>query len=104
MTIPAAPCVGQGTVAGSVTGMHGYPYSGVKVLVTCSCDMQYGESAVPDAQGYFAIAGVPAGGGINVIALQPDGTIMARGTGMLVSNGQLLTIELTPPLTAVKPE
>ena len=102
-TIPPLPCVGQGTVGGYVLGDDGSPYIGVKVLVTCSCDLQYGDTVLTDDTGHFSLSGVPAGGGINVEAFGSDGTVIAVGGDILAVDGQSLTINPVPPSAETKP-
>jgi hypothetical protein len=77
--------------------------AGVELWVTCSCDLTYEGTTTTDHNGYYAISGVSAGGGVNVVAFV-SGVIVARGGGVLMRDGESVTIDVYPPSSERKPE
>ena len=86
---------GQGTVHGTVIDAQGRPLVGVELRITCSCDLTYEGRTTTNSNGSYALSGVSAGGGVNVTAFV-DGVIVARGGGVLMQDGESITIDVYP--------
>jgi hypothetical protein len=93
----------QGTVQGRVVGFDGLPLAGAELRITCSRDLSYEGRTTTDQNGHYSMAGIPAGGGVNVVA-SVHGEIVARGGGHLLRHGERVTIDVQPPSAVSKPE
>ena len=94
---------GRGTIQGTAVDAQGRPLAGVELQVTCSCDLTYEGRTTTDRNGYYSISRVPTGGGVNVVAFV-GGVIVARGGGVLMRDGESVTIDVYPPSSERKPE
>ena len=94
---------GRGTVQGTAVDAQGLPLAGVELLITCSCDLTYKGRTTTDRKGYYSISRVPTGGGVNVVVFV-GGVVVARGGGVLMQDGENVTIDVYPPSSARKPE
>jgi hypothetical protein len=92
----------QGTAQGIVIGPDALPLAGVELRVTCSCDLAYEGRTMTDQHGRYALSGIPIGGGVNLVAVV-DGVVVARGSGLLMEDGERITIDVQPPSRERKP-
>jgi hypothetical protein len=92
----------QGTAQGTAIGPDALPLAGVELLVTCSCDLAYEGRTMTDQHGRYALSGIPVGGGVNIVAVV-DGVAVARGGGLLMADGERITIDVQPSSRERKP-
>jgi hypothetical protein len=55
-----------------------------------------------DQHGRYALSGIPVGGGVNIVAVV-DGVVVARGGGLLMEDGEHMTVDVQPPSRERKP-